>query len=265
MTEQSIHRLTVVDSRNHVRGVSSLRVLDVLAGRRGEGIKEREGENLEKLLEEGIHLFVGDYLHQLSQDMPLRGIISYIMENKIGHIVLTDQKGTIRGIVTGSCILNRLPLREYGIQISEIITPEVHTLTPERTIREAVEKLASHNIRRLPIVEGGEIKGLANAKTLLKEFTTPDLPSRTGFSEDDVDRAMGKTLESIRLKKPKTLREDNDVVSLLEEMREGDQRAFPILKEDRLKGIATPRDILCKLPSLMGIEEFLRLIQHEDM
>lgn len=245
--------------------LSSLRLLDVLAGRRGDGIKEREGEKLESLLEEPVQLFVGEYLHELSQDIPLRGMISYIMENKVGHIVLTDQAGTLGGIVTGRCILKRLPLKEYGISISEVMTPEVHTLPPESTIRDAVEMLASHNIRRLPIVDEREIKGMINAKRLLKSFTLSDLPPGRALSRDDVDRIMSKTLESTGLETPKTLREDNDVLSLLEEMRETDQRAFPILKEDSLKGIATSRDILCELPRIMGIEEFLRLIQYEDI
>ncbi|MFW6110544.1 MAG: CBS domain-containing protein [Thermoproteota archaeon] len=264
MTEQGIHRLTVVDSKNHVRGVlSSLRVLDVLAGRRGDGIKKREGENLEKLLEEGVHLFVGDYLHQLSLDMSLRGLISYIMENRVCHITLTDQAGTIRGVVTGSCVLNQFPLKEYGIKISDVMTPEVHTLSSQRTIREAIEMLSSYNIRRLPIMEDEEIKGLVNAKELLQNFAPSNL--RTPPSEEAVDRIMSKKLGSIGAKKPTAYSQEDDIVCLVEEIRRGEQKAFPILEDGRLVGIATSRDIISELPKVMGITKFLSLIQSEDI
>ena len=218
---------------------------------------------MEDLLEEGVHLFVGDYLHQLSQDIPLRGMISYIMENRVCHITLTDQAGTIRGIVTGSCILNHLPLKEYGIKISDIMTPEVHTLSSQRTIREAIEMLSSHNIRRLPIMQDEHLEGLVNAKELLQNFA----PSNLGIppSEGAVDRIMSKKLSSIEAKKPKTYSSEYDIVCLVEEMRRGEQKAFPILENRRLMGITTSRDIISELPKLMGINKFLSLIQSEDI
>lgn len=263
MIRQNLYRITVVDSKRRVRGVlPSLRVLDVLAGRRGDGIKERRGKNLQDLWEEPVGFFIGGYLHELSKDMPLKGVISYIMENKVGHVVLTDRAETVQGVVTESCILNRLPMKEYGIQISEIMTSNVYTLGSQRTIRDAIELLSSHKIRRLPIMDGKEIGGLLTAKGILEHFVSPEFQQEDILSEEEVDRIMSKTLGSTGLKRPVTLSSDEDLVRLMQEMEGTEQRAYPIVDDEELEGIVTSRDMVSKLPKLMGIDEFLECIQN---
>jgi CBS domain-containing protein len=265
ITENNLHRLTVVDSEMRVRGVlTNLRLLDVLAGRRGEGIKEREGKTLRLILEEPVHLFVAEYLHKLSQDMPLRGTLSYIMENKVGHILLTDQMARLRGVITDSCILSVLPLKNYGVTIFDLMTQAVHTSTVDHVIRDAVETLSSHKIRRLLICKEHKVVGLMTANEILQKFSPNMFPSGDKFLEKHVNGIMSETLGSLDIKKPKTFKEHEDISVLIKEMRKSKQRGFPVVEDEVLRGIVTPRDVVCKLPRLLGINEFVELIENSQ-
>jgi CBS domain-containing protein len=70
-------------------------------------------------------------------------------------------------------------------RVSQIMTSEVSTLSPEMTLREALEVLSGRNVGGAPVVQGSHVVGVVSAADLLEiEATTPPLPS---FRVDQAD------------------------------------------------------------------------------
>lgn len=65
--------------------------------------------------------------------------------------VLTDRDIVIRGVAEK---------RPNSTPVTEIMTTDVITATPDMTTEEAAELMAKHQIRRLPVVEGTKLVGV---------------------------------------------------------------------------------------------------------
>jgi CBS domain-containing protein len=62
--------------------------------------------------------------------------------------------------------------------VSEIMTSEVSTVTPEMTLREALEVLRARNVGGAPVVRGSEVVGVMSMADLLElEATSPSVPA----------------------------------------------------------------------------------------
>lgn len=71
------------------------------------------------------------------------------------------------------------------LTLRDLMTPEVMTLDPEMTLREAVERLVSEGISGAPVVVGGRLVGVVSGTDILEfESTNPGVPSfRSGQQE----------------------------------------------------------------------------------
>jgi predicted transcriptional regulator len=254
-----IYRLTVLDSRRSVKGVlSGLRMAEIMANLKGEGIKRRAGKGLEPLLKQPVQLFVDEYLHKLSFEMPTKGIISYIVENQIGHIVLVDQRNTLRGVVTERCILDRLPQKDFGMHVSDIMTGKVHAVTYSQTLQDAVELMSSHGVRRLPVIENGNLRGIITVVDILRHLTSSDYHIEAVLSRKYMSEFMLDKVSDVCIANPEPLHPDSGIDELLEWLAQRRFTGFPVVDgSGNIKGIVTSRDLVAKLPRLMGIDEFV--------
>lgn len=63
-------------------------------------------------------------------------------------------------------------------RVSQIMTADVTTLSPEMTLREALEVLWESNVSGAPVVQGSKVVGIASTADFLEiEATSPPLPS----------------------------------------------------------------------------------------
>jgi CBS domain-containing protein len=71
------------------------------------------------------------------------------------------------------------PLRNRSMPtLRELMTPEVLTLDPEMTLREAIERLASEGFSGAPVVAGGRLVGVVSASDILEfEAASPGVPA----------------------------------------------------------------------------------------
>jgi CBS domain-containing protein len=261
-----IYRLTLLDVRKRVKGViSGLRIAEIMANLKGEGIKRRAGKGLEPLLKQPVQLFVNEYLHKLSFEMPIKGIVSYIVENKIGHIVLVDQMNTLRGIITERCILDRLPQTGHDISVSAVMTGKVHTVTVSQTLRDAVEIMSSHGVRRLPVTDNGDLRGIITVADALRHLTSSDYHIEAVLSKKDMSEFMLDKLSTVGFANPDPLRPDDGVDDLLERLAHRPSFGFPVVDDSgNMKGIVTSRDLVTKLPGLIGIDRFVDSLKRRE-
>ena len=83
-------------------------------------------------------------------------------EQDIGDVVVTDGN-RIRGIVTDRDIVVRAVAENRNPQdvlLSEIISDDLVTLSPQDSVDDAVRLMAERALRRLPVVEDGKPVGI---------------------------------------------------------------------------------------------------------
>ena len=117
--------------------------------------------------------------------------VRLMLQNKISGLPVVDSDGRLVGMVTEGDFLRRGELGterrrprwleflvgpgrladEYvqssGRKVSEIMTPEVQTITPETPLDEVVRLMERHRIKRLPVVQGGKLVGIVSRANLL--------------------------------------------------------------------------------------------------
>lgn len=119
-----------------------------------------------------------------------------LMRDKdIGFIPVVDG-GKLLGVITD----RDLVLRGYAdknsgsTSVMEVLTKDVHTVSPDTSVDEAADIMATHQIRRLPVVENGNLVGIValgdmaieeifmnEASNALSEISEPE-PQHTGMA-----------------------------------------------------------------------------------
>jgi predicted transcriptional regulator len=114
-----------------------------------------------------------------------------MLQNKISGLPVVDDKGQLVGMVTEGDFLRRGELGtrrqrarwlefllgpgrladEYvqssGRTISQVMTPDPKTITPQTPLEEVVRLMEHHRIKRLPVVHDGKVVGIVSRANLL--------------------------------------------------------------------------------------------------
>ncbi len=97
-------------------------------------------------------------------DDTIEVVAGLMKEYNIGAIPVVDENSVMKGIITDRDIVIR-NIAEGKDPKSEIVqnimTTAVETVSPETDVEDAVKKMSNCQIRRVPVVEGGALVGIA--------------------------------------------------------------------------------------------------------
>jgi len=87
--------------------------------------------------------------------------------------VVVAEKGRVVGIVTERDIIARVVSRDLPLStpVRKVMTPEPVTLPASASVRQAYATLPEHGLRRVPLVDGGNVVGLLELDDLVSELT----------------------------------------------------------------------------------------------
>jgi len=91
-------------------------------------------------------------------------------ERRIGSLVVVSGTGEVVGILTERDILTdvvAIGKSADEVKISEIMTPNIVTITPDRTLEEAADVMTENKIKKLPVVHEGRLVGIITATDLI--------------------------------------------------------------------------------------------------
>ena len=89
----------------------------------------------------------------------------------IGAVLVIDEKGGVRGIVSERDIVRALGRHGTALltmPLTEIMTQHVETCTKEELVTRAMARMTAGRYRHLPVVENGAIIGLVSIGDLVK-------------------------------------------------------------------------------------------------
>jgi signal-transduction protein with cAMP-binding, CBS, and nucleotidyltransferase domain len=100
-------------------------------------------------------------------------------DKKIGCLLVTDDEGDCVGIVTERDIIERticMHRNPEKTSVSQIMTTEIKTVNPFDRIEKAADIMMHNRIKKLPVIQNGEIVGIITATDLTKIL--PDFSSK---------------------------------------------------------------------------------------
>src|SRR5690625_598004 len=109
-------------------------------------------------------------LISIAPDAPASDAWAKMEHERIRHLLVMDE-GRLVGILSIRDLGSRkdTAFRE-GKSVSDLMTPDVVTATPEMTLDDAFEIMRTEPIGSLPIVDGGEVIGIVTATDVLDEL-----------------------------------------------------------------------------------------------
>ena len=104
-------------------------------------------------------------------------IAKLMNENHVGSIPICNENEEIVGIVTDRDIILRSIACDKDIKetkITEIMTTDIWSITPDTDICEATTIMKENQIRRLPVVENSKIIGILSIGDLIRSKKTDE-------------------------------------------------------------------------------------------
>lgn len=107
-----------------------------------------------------------------SPDEDVKSVVATMARKGISSIVIVDPEGAPVGILTERDVLQKIVAVE-GLDmartaISEVMTRDPATLSPDVSVYRALFLLSSHGFKHLPLIEDGRVVGIVTLRQLLK-------------------------------------------------------------------------------------------------
>jgi CBS domain-containing protein len=86
-----------------------------------------------------------------------------MLAKKIGSLLVTDKDGTLVGIISERDFLTIVGEHTKDwedITVSDVMTKEVITATPEDTLEQVMSLMTEHHIRHIPVMGNDKIVGV---------------------------------------------------------------------------------------------------------
>ena len=133
------------------------------------------------------------------------------------------------------------------MQIREIMSPDIEVVDRNDNLRTVEERMATKQLRHLPVLEQGEVVGIVTQRDLFKAA----MSSTMGYGE----KAQQAYLQSVRVKEIMvypvvTVAPDTSVVEAADMMMNKGIGCLPVVEGHQLIGIVTKTDLLRCLRAL---------------
>ncbi len=143
------------------------------------------------------------------------------------------------------------------LQVKDIMTREVKTVSPETEIAQAAKLLLSERINGVPVVnETGEVVGILCQSDLIAQQKSIPIPSlftlldgyipltRLNRIDKEVEKIAATKVEHAMTPDPTTVNSDTDIEKVAALMIEKNYHTLPVVDDGKLVGIVGKEDVL---------------------
>ncbi len=137
------------------------------------------------------------------------------------------------------------------MQIRDVMTWNVITVSSDTPIMEARKIMDAHKIRRLPVLDKGKLVGIVSKESVARTSPSP----ATSLSVWEINYLLAKmTVKQIMQKKVVTVTPDTTVEAAIALAQEKGIGSLPVMEDNHLVGIVTTNDLFYKiLNPILGI------------
>ena len=114
--------------------------------------------------------------------VPVAAAVTEFARHDIGSIVAVDEEtGELKGMVAKSDIFEVVSEGAdlSAVSLGDIMSTSVVTIASDESVVTAAERMETHSVRRLPVVEEGDLVGVVTTKDLthhIPELVADDRP-----------------------------------------------------------------------------------------
>jgi CBS domain-containing protein len=121
----------------------------------------------------------------VSLDDSIQKAAQTMKTNHIGSVVVMGEKN-VKGILTAEDIVYKHVASNEGSKISDIMSPDLVTISPEKTLEDASKLMVAKHVKKLPVMVQGNLVGMLTATDIMR-----------------IEPAMYETLlEQMKIRKP---------------------------------------------------------------
>lgn len=90
-------------------------------------------------------------------------------KNRIGSLVVVEG-GRVVGIITERDLAYKIIAEERSLntKVREVMSRDLKTIDPERSLKDAAKLMATHVIRRLPVLKEGKLVGILSIEDIMR-------------------------------------------------------------------------------------------------
>ena len=114
----------------------------------------------------------GNSVYSVEPSIMVIEAIELMCEKNIGGLLIVDD-GKLEGIFTERDYARKLILKgksSKSTPISELMTKNPFTITPENSIEDCMNMMTDKHIRHLPVMQGGKLEGLISIGDVVKHI-----------------------------------------------------------------------------------------------
>lgn len=97
--------------------------------------------------------------------------VKAMVDNRVGAAAVMNPDGSLAGIFTERDLMTRVVAQHRDPEtthVGDAMTADPVTISPETTLEQALEVMVANHFRHLPILDGGEVLGMATVRKVLK-------------------------------------------------------------------------------------------------
>ncbi|MDB5314499.1 MAG: hypothetical protein JWO26_51 [Rhodospirillales bacterium] len=98
-------------------------------------------------------------------------VAATLSQHRIGAVLVRDGGGVVLGILSERDIVRAVGksgTAALAMTARQMMTSEVHWITPQTSINEALGEMTDRRIRHLPVMSGGSLAGMVSIGDLVK-------------------------------------------------------------------------------------------------
>jgi CBS domain-containing protein len=147
----------------------------------------------------------------VTADATIDEAATQMLHHRVSALPVTDDRRAVVGVISEGDLLRRIELgterrrprwlefivgpgrlagdyvSSHTRRVRDVMTEEVITIASETPLDEAVALMERHQIKRLPVVEGGELVGIVSRADLLRAMSTVlRTPTRRAGSDESI-------------------------------------------------------------------------------
>jgi CBS domain-containing protein len=112
----------------------------------------------------------GDKVVTIGPEESVRTLLDLLAEHRVGAVLVSGTPGAVDGIVSERDVVRGLQSRGESLldgSVSEIMTVDVHTASPDDTVDEVMLLMTDKRVRHLPVLSDGRLVGIVSIGDLV--------------------------------------------------------------------------------------------------
>ena len=213
-------------------------------------------------------------------DSSILHAIRLMLEKRISGLPVVTGKGELVGIVTEGDFLRRAEIgtererplwlefllgpgrlsdeyaHSYGRKVQDVMTTDVRTIAEDTPLREAVETMEKHAVKRLPVLRDGKLVGIVTRANLMRALASlARVATPAAKQDDDIRRSILVEMDKQTWAPAGTVTVavHNGVVELSGIIMDERERAALKVLAENIAGVTKVVDRLAFLDPLSGV------------